>query len=248
MCFDLDSGRILDNLKAVARHPQLLTHFHEKKAQLSRRHILIELRNAQAIYDAKLTCDDLVDVVELYGKSICYNNSYLYAFCRFIKPDVVVETGVHYGSSSAFMLQALRDNHSGRLYSIDLPDTKYATENGKTHHHAIKPTEIGSYVLPELHDRWTLIIGDARKKLPELLATLSSIDIFHHDSMHTYDHMYFEYRTAWPKIRNGGVLMSHDVSWNNAFADFCSEKNVQPHIAGLIGFAFKDKVDSASST
>ncbi|MDA4120471.1 MAG: hypothetical protein OK436_07790, partial [Thaumarchaeota archaeon] len=46
----------------------------------------------------------------------------LYLICRTVKPTVVVETGVASGLSSAYILQALEDNASGRLYSIDLPD------------------------------------------------------------------------------------------------------------------------------
>jgi predicted O-methyltransferase YrrM len=215
-------------------------HFYEKKVDFSRRHMLIELRKAQAIYDRTFTRDDICDAAELYKKKICYHNGYLYVFCRITRPDVVVETGVHYGSSSAFILQALHDNHSGRLYSIDLPDAKYVRDDGMPQHDAINPANIGYSVPTELRDRWTLIRGDAKEKLPELLASLGSVDIFHHDSAHTYDHMHFEYETAWPKIRTGGALMSDDITWSNAFLDFCHEKNVQPHRVRWMGFALKE--------
>lgn len=46
----------------------------------------------------------------------------LYVICRTVRPNVVIETGVASGLSSAYILQALEDNSSGRLYSIDLPD------------------------------------------------------------------------------------------------------------------------------
>ena len=48
------------------------------------------------------------------------------------------------------------------------------------------------------------------------------MDAFFHDSLHTFDHMTFEYRTAWPFLRPGGVLLSHDVHWNRAFPRFAS--------------------------
>ena len=44
-----------------------------------------------------------------------------YALCRALRPMRVVETGVCYGVTSAFFLQALRQNDRGTLYSIDLP-------------------------------------------------------------------------------------------------------------------------------
>src|SRR5215217_5027776 len=44
-----------------------------------------------------------------------------YLLCRLISPSVVLETGVAYGVSSAFILKALEVNGSGTLHSVDLP-------------------------------------------------------------------------------------------------------------------------------
>lgn len=46
----------------------------------------------------------------------------LYAICRIMKPDIVVETGVAQGVSTAFILKALSANNAGGLFSIDLPN------------------------------------------------------------------------------------------------------------------------------
>jgi len=236
---NLVMDKILSSVKKALRHPQLMTHFYENEAELSRRHVSIELRRAQSIYSLSVATS-LDETVRLYRKEIiCYGNSFLYAICRKLKPHVVIETGVHYGASSAFILQALYDNNFGHLYSIDLPDVKYIRDNGKSHHDSIKPNRVGAAVPNELRGRWTLIIGDTKQKLPELLGTLESIDIFFHDSMHTYDYMYFEYKTAWSKLRTGGLLGSDDVSWNTAFLDFCHENGVEPHVVENTGFALK---------
>lgn len=53
-----------------------------------------------------------------------------------------------------------------------------------------------------------------------LLAEIGKVDIFLHDSEHTYDNMMFEYATAWDYLPKGGLLLSHDISWNNAGRDF----------------------------
>lgn len=45
----------------------------------------------------------------------------VYAIVRVLKPEIVVETGVASGLSSAYILQALEENRKGKLYSIDLP-------------------------------------------------------------------------------------------------------------------------------
>jgi predicted O-methyltransferase YrrM len=39
---------------------------------------------------------------------------------RKIKPKIVVETGVSFGITSSFILQAMEENGFGTLYSIDL--------------------------------------------------------------------------------------------------------------------------------
>ena len=44
-----------------------------------------------------------------------------YLACRLVEPAVVVETGVAYGVSSAYVLRALETNGRGTLHSIDLP-------------------------------------------------------------------------------------------------------------------------------
>src|SRR5579859_763127 len=44
-----------------------------------------------------------------------------YVVCRILQPAVVLETGVAYGVTSAFLLQALHVNQNGKLLSIDLP-------------------------------------------------------------------------------------------------------------------------------
>jgi hypothetical protein len=77
------------------------------------------------------------------------------------------------------------------------------------------------WIIPDnLRHRWHLTLGRSSEKLPQLLEKLGETDIFIHDSLHTYDNMFWEYRTAWPHIVQGGLLLSHDVFWNNAFHDF----------------------------
>ena len=45
----------------------------------------------------------------------------LYYFIRETKPEIIIETGVFHGLTTAWILQALKDNEFGKLISIDLP-------------------------------------------------------------------------------------------------------------------------------
>jgi predicted O-methyltransferase YrrM len=164
----------------------------------------------------------------------------LYLLIRRYRPKVVVETGVSRGASSAYILAAMRENGVGHLHSIDLPPTQAASEHssadGGVYHlpdgqqfadrHAI----VADFIPEFLRDRWTLIQGDAAKELPPLLARLGSIDVFFHDSLHTYEHMKFEFEAAWPCLAPGGWMLSHDVVWNRAWAEFTRRVGARPYV------------------
>lgn len=153
------------------------------------------------------------------------NHIIAYALVRLMRPEIMVETGVHEGWSAWFTLLAMEHNGNGVLHSIDLPNQDgELTPGGPRQTELIPPDKEPGWVVPaHLRGRWQLHLGDARELLPRLLPTLGPIDVFVHDSLHTYDHMMFEYRTAWPYLRKGGILMSDDIDANSAFSDFAGQ-------------------------
>lgn len=143
-----------------------------------------------------------------------------YALVRLLRPEIVVETGVGAGVSSWTILAAMEENGRGRLISIDLP-----TPNTE-----LLP-EVGYLVPGEIRHRWDLRIGPSHRVLPEVLEELGEIDIFQHDSRHSYSNQLREYRTAWPFIRSDGMLVSDDVS-NDALHDASRSWSREPTIIG----------------
>ena len=136
---------------------------------------------------------------------------------RVLQPERMVETGVARGRTTATALAAMGENEKGHLHSIDLPPL------------AVDRDFIGQAVPEELRDRWTLHVGPSRFVLPKVVAKAAPIDVFLHDSDHTYGSMLEEYRTAWPKIRSGGLLLSDDVA-NRSLTDFATEVGVTPQL------------------
>jgi predicted O-methyltransferase YrrM len=134
----------------------------------------------------------------------------MYCLIRQFKPKVMVETGVFYGGLSAMILHAMAANGGGSLYSIDLP----VESDG------LPADQRGALVPEDLRHMWRLILGDSREELPKLLKKLRQIDAFNHDSLHTTEHMLWEYETAWPYLRIGGVISSHDVLTTPAWGRF----------------------------
>jgi predicted O-methyltransferase YrrM len=144
---------------------------------------------------------------------------FLYILCKIIKPEKVVETGVAYGLSSMYILQALSENKKGTLYSIDSVFSPWQSKE-----------MIGSAIPSHLCENWKLVFGPSSEKLKETLSSLGSLDIFFHDSLHTYKNMQFEFEVAWPFVNKDGFLISDDISGNNAFHDFYSKMNLEPFI------------------
>jgi cephalosporin hydroxylase len=127
----------------------------------------------------------------------------LYAIVRSLTPQVIVETGVASGLSSAFILHALSRNQHGHLYSIDLPP--YTIKYEDTEFVSVpRGLEVGWAVKEEDRRRWALIFGNSLNELPKLCKKLGKLDIFIHDSRHTYSVMLNEYKTAWPYLEVGG--------------------------------------------
>jgi predicted O-methyltransferase YrrM len=162
----------------------------------------------------------------------------LYRLLRELRPEVAVETGVCNGVSTAFLLLALEDNGAGELHSIDLPEvageeyeqgTFWDGKGG-----AVIPPgkEPGWMVPPELRQRWHLVLGRSQDELPPLIDRVGEIDFFMHDSEHSYECMRFEFGTAWPALREGGVLVADDVNVNPAWSEFTSKVGREPEALG----------------
>lgn len=172
----------------------------------------------------------------IYGAAI-------YATIRHKRPEVVVETGVGPGSTSAFILKALEDNGKGALYSIDLPgnDAVIYPQMGKAFNVHVPPGyAVGWLVPPELRHRWKLILGDSAKELPKLMTKLGRVDVFLHDSLHTAEHIFMEFGVVLPFMGGAGVLLCDDVTpeWSMAFTELCKAKNIPYFIfSGRLGVA-----------
>jgi predicted O-methyltransferase YrrM len=170
-----------------------------------------------------------------YGTSGDLSLESLYLLVRAAKPRVVVETGVLYGASSAHILAALACNGEGRLHSIDLPH-----KPGEPPHDFLVPKKLVGH--------WSLRVGDSRDELPVLLRRLHSIDLFYHDSLHTFQHMMWEYQTVLPRLTPFGILGSHDVRIahslrkvfrQNAFHAFCDRHHLRRWTFQNSGFAIR---------
>jgi hypothetical protein len=130
-----------------------------------------------------------------------------YALCRIRRPQIVLETGTADGLGTALLLRAVQRNSeegsSGRVISFDIRD------------------DVGWLVRDSsLAERLELQIGDGKVLLPEIVSR-QPIDMFIHDSDHSYEHQTFEMETVFPHCTAGAVVISDDAHGESAFFDFC---------------------------
>ena len=158
----------------------------------------------------------------------------LYAVIRAAKPAVIVETGVASGMSSAHILRALAANQRGTLHSIDLPNVQHGS--------VLPQGRATGWIVPySLRGRWRLNIGDSRQLLPEILQALGRIDLFLHDSDHSYENMSFEFEQALPRLEPGGLLLSDDSHLHSAWDDFCKKHDLYPTRVAHLGITRKPR-------
>lgn len=236
-------------LQVALRHPLIvithpswwLSYWRSGRAGLVRQMVEDSLGEVRAVPTPK----SLEDIAGMEPRSILgrmgLTQEYLYYLVRFQRPETVIETGVYFGISTAFILEALDANGKGHLYSVDLPSATYLLPStGREFTQPLREGESPGFAVPErLRQRWTLEIGDSQSELPRLLSALQAVDLFYHDSEHTYEFMLREMELAISKMGPGSLLAADDIDWNQAFQDFLSRKSIPAsyNVRGKLGFA-----------
>jgi predicted O-methyltransferase YrrM len=171
---------------------------------------------------------------------------FLYWLVRRLNPKIIVQTGVCNGLSSAFMMLGLvKNGPQGSLHVIDMPPVFNSkdpgwTIKGKVYGVVIPEGKSSGWMVPDAYrDRFEVWNGDAKALLPKMVNKVDSIDLFYHDSDHTYDHMMFEFREAKRKLQPGGLIVGDDISWNASVWDFADQYGVPSYnFKGAVGVAF----------
>jgi predicted O-methyltransferase YrrM len=171
---------------------------------------------------------------------------FLYWLVRRLKPRTILQTGVCNGLSTAFMtLGLVKNGPEGTLRAIDSPPVFDARDPSWTiadrvYGFVIPEGKTSGWLVPEAyHERLEIWNGNAKDLLPKMVDEVDSIDLFYHDSDHSYNHMIFEFHEAKRKLSKGGLVVADDVAWNASLWDFADECGVPSYnFKGSVGVAF----------
>src|SRR5579872_4160764 len=121
-----------------------------------------------------------------------------YALVRATQPDHVVETGTHLGLGSCAIAAALLQNGHGRLTTIDTdPEAGYLIE-----------------------EPWASVIDRRIASSIEVLEGLSDVDMFLHDSLHTYEYEARELAAVQPNLSAAAIVLSDNAHESSALSDW----------------------------
>ena len=241
--------------KTALKHPSLVFFALKAKLQglksedITREHVWLHLKKLQSryekAYEGEITKISqfpvqknklLEDIALMCGPWAAI----LYPIIRIIKPNVVVETGVNLGLTSAVILTALEHNHQeSKLFSIDDPiikETPYSVTKEELKVMNEKRVEYlkkyGGYYVPQnLKKNWEMIWGRTEEKLPDLVSKLDGIDLSVHDGGAKYYEKKMEFDTIYPKLKKGGLLISSDLHFKDeggkAFGEVVEEYHLK---------------------
>jgi predicted O-methyltransferase YrrM len=130
---------------------------------------------------------------------------------RYLRPRVVVETGVAAGWTSQAILDALeRNGGDGSLWSSDFP--YFRLEDPEKY--------VGCLVDGALKGRWHLGLNGDRTNLAEFLPQLETIDLVHYDSDKSIEGRQFAIDAVASRLTPDSVVVMDDIDDNTFFRDW----------------------------
>ena len=163
-------------------------------------------------------------VIEMQNSEARFINGII----RELKPKKILEIGVHSGGSSMLILNAIKDNETAHLHSVDYAKlidygTTYAVgrENfqGKDNRKHIGWAV--NELTPELVKQWTLHTGGHVAEFIDKIG--SNIDVCFLDAAHQFPGEALDFLITLPYMSNDGIIIQHDtVLDHNSYMDLAS--------------------------
>ncbi len=254
----------IGNLRTAIRHPSLFLHYLSGKGSIELERTLIRIEVARLEKLVSKAADKAAETLlaweafhdQTRNGRFRHDRHFepappmLYFLVRLLRPNKVLETGVKFGFSTTFILEALARNGAGKLTSIDQRNMTYRVQDPNqasvcyVDDSIPSGFETGCLVPEELRKNWSLVTGRTQECLPCVLDKLGTVDLFFRDSEHTYETMFYEFEEVWPHLATQGVLVSDNIDRNSAFDDFVRLTACRSRKFSYVGFAIKTRVNA----
>jgi predicted O-methyltransferase YrrM len=128
-----------------------------------------------------------------------------YALIRALEPEHVVETGTHLGLGSCAIAAALLRNGHGHLTTIDID------------------ADAGHLI----GGQWASVVDRRTGDSIEVLDGLTDVEVFLHDSLHTYDYETGELSAVERHLSHDAVILSDNAHETSALSDWAERTGRQ---------------------
>lgn len=125
----------------------------------------------------------------------------LYGLVRRYQPQLIWETGTHYGYATTWMALAVEANGFGRIVTVD--------------NHAWEPLVWAEFGLGFCVER---VLSDSRQCVPQ-----HPVDLLFLDAYHDMDYVREEWAVLTPHVRPGGLILVHDTAGSAAVGEVIDE-------------------------
>ncbi len=155
------------------------------------------------------------------------NEVLLYFLTRIINAKNALETGVSAGSSSRSILEALKVNGEGKLFSSDLATV-------------LQKNQVGILVGKSFKSNWYLWDQGDKENLPLIFQKDSNFDLIYYDSDKSYDAKKW-FHSEIIKKNTPKILVYDDVDRNSFFSECVKLYGYNFKVFGNAGIIFFDK-------
>ena len=161
----------------------------------------VQLKNHIIEWAKKINFPYTLDPAARYGRRILW-----YVLVRILKPEVVVESGVHHGLGSCVLSAAIMKNRNegfkGELYTVDIVP------------------ESGGLVQAPYKEFVNMTVENS---LDFLRSFNRPINLFIHDSDHSAQHELEEYQIISDKLLGDSVIISDNAHATDVLPTFAAE-------------------------
>lgn len=158
-------------------------------------------------YKPVFECDELNYYLLKFAPWSGHRN-FAYDFVNYLRPEIVVELGSHYGCSAFTFAQAAKDFELDvKMFFVDTWQGDDFTKKYDNDVYTIFSNTVERFYSNQNINMLRMTFDEAVEKFDD-----KSIDLIHIDGSHYYEDVKRDFETWLPKIKDNGIIMLHDVS------------------------------------